>query len=228
MEYKIDGTVMQTLRIELDPGEQIFSQTHPLAWMNDNIVMDTHTGGGLRAGLMRGLTGGSIFITDFTAEAQGGGKGEIAFAPRFPGSIMARKLAEGESLICKRESFLCAEKSVDLDVVWQRRFGVGVFGLMGMVLQRASGPGTVWLDLSGEVINRQLGDGERLQVHIGHIAVHEPSVAIELQMIRGFRNIVFGGDGLVLAVLTGPGEIWLQSMPMINLADDLARYLPGK
>jgi uncharacterized protein (TIGR00266 family) len=224
MKYRIDGTVMQTLCIELEQSEQVYSQTHALAWMNDRISMDTHTGGGLMAGIMRGLSGGSLFITDFTAE----GKGEIAFAPRFPGTIMARTLAADESLICRRETFLCAEKSVELEVVWQYRLGVGIFGGMGLVLQRVTGPGTVWLDLSGEVVHRTLGEDDRLLVHVGHVGVHEPSVAIDLQVISGFRNIVFGGDGLFLAELRGPGDIWLQSMPIINLAEEIARHLPGR
>jgi len=224
MEYRIDGTVMQTLTIHLNSGEQVFSQTHAMAWMNDSIEMDTHTGGGLMAGLMRSVSGGSLFITDFTAN----GKGELAFAPRFPGTIMARKLEAGESLICRRETFLCAEKSVELEVVWQKRFGVGLFGGMGFVLQRVSGPGTVWMDLSGEVVHRTLKEDERLLVHVGHVGVHEPSVAIDLQVISGFRNVVFGGEGLFLAELTGPGDIWLQSMPILNLAEEIARHLPGK
>src|SRR6185369_387850 len=173
MEYRIDGTVMQTLTIHLNSGEQVFSQTHAMAWMNDSIEMDTHTGGGLMAGLMRSVSGGSLFITDFTAN----GKGELAFAPRFPGTIMARKLEAGESLICRRETFLCAEKSVELEVVWQKRLGVGLFGGMGFVLQRVSGTGKVWMDLSGEVVHRTLKEDERLLVHVGHVGVHEPSVA---------------------------------------------------
>jgi len=215
---------MQTLSLHLKPDEVIFSQTHALAWMNDQIRMDTHTGGSLMAGLMRGLSGGSIFVTDFTAE----GLGEIAFAPRFPGTIMARTLAAGESLICRRETFLCAEKSVALEIVWQQRLGVGLFGGMGIVLQRVSGPGTAFFDLSGEVIHRRLGVGERLLVHIGHVGAHEPSVSVDLKLIKGVRNVIFGGDGLFLAELTGPGEIWLQSMPVINLAEEIARHLPGK
>ncbi len=223
MRYDISGTVMQTLQIALDPGEVIVSQTHAMAWMTDAIDMDTHTGGGLFAGLKRAMGGGSFFITEYGAR----GRGEVAFAPRFPGQIIARNLAPGESLICRKETFLCAERSVSLEIAFQQRLGAGVFAGEGFILQRVTGPGTVFLDLSGEVIEKDLGPGERLRVHAGHIGIQEPSVSTDIQMVRGFRNVLFGGEGLFLATLTGPGKIWLQSMPILNLAEEIARHLPS-
>ena len=222
MRYDISGTVMQTVSIDLDRGETIYSQTHAMAWMSDGIAMDTHTGGGLFAGLKRAVSGGSLFITDYTAEQPG----HVAFAPRFPGTILARQLGAGESLICRRETFLCAEKSVTFDIALQQRLGAGLFAGEGFVLQRVTGPGTVFLDLSGEVVEKTLGPGERLRVHAGHIGVQEPTVQTDIQMLSGFRNILFGGEGLFLATLTGPGRVWLQSMPILNLAEEIARHLP--
>jgi uncharacterized protein (TIGR00266 family) len=224
VRYEISGTVMQTVGVDLAPGETIYSQTASMAWMTAGMRMHTNTGGGLFAGIKRSLTGGSFFVTDFTAE---GGPGHVAFAPRFPGSILARTLRAGESLICRKETFLCAEKSVTLELAWQQRIGSGFFGGAGFILQRVIGPGTVFLDLSGEVITKQLGAGERLLVHAGHVGVHEPSVSFDIQVVPGFRNILFGGEGLFLACLTGPGEVHLQSMPILNLAEEIARYLPG-
>jgi uncharacterized protein (TIGR00266 family) len=224
MRYVISGTVMQTVGLDLAPGETVYSQTASMAWMTDGMRMHTNTGGGLFAGLKRSLTGGSFFVTDFTAD-QGGG--HVAFAPRFPGTIMPCVLAPGQSLICRKETFLCAEKSVTLDLAWQQRIGAGFFGGAGFILQRVTGPGTVFLDLSGEVVTRQLRPGERLYVHAGHVGVHEPSVSFDIQMVPGFRNILFGGEGLFLATLTGPGLVYLQSMPILNLAEEIARYLPG-
>ncbi|MBP2277524.1 MULTISPECIES: TIGR00266 family protein [Sphingomonas] len=223
MRYEISGTVMQTVSIDLSPGERIVSQTHAMAWMSDGITMDTHTGGGLFAGLKRALSGGSIFITEYGAERPG----HVAFAPRFPGTIIARELRAGESLICRKETFLCAEYSVSLEIAFQQRLGAGVFAGEGFILQRVTGPGTVFLDLSGEVIEKTLSPGERLRVHAGHIGMQEPTVSTDIQMVRGFRNILFGGEGLFLATLTGPGKIWLQSMPILNLAEEIARHLPG-
>lgn len=223
MRYDISGTVMQTVSIDLTRGETIYAQTHAMAWMSDGITMDTHTGGGLFAGLTRAMSGGGLFITDYSAEQAG----HVAFAPRFPGQIVPVELASGQSLICRKETFLCAEKSVTLEIAMQQRLGAGLFAGEGFILQRVTGPGTVFLDLSGEVIEKTLGPGERLRVHAGHIGMQEPSVSTDIHMIRGFRNILFGGEGLFLATLTGPGKIWLQSMPILNLAEEIARHMPS-
>ena len=223
MHYEIHGSTMQTVTIDLAPGEAVFSQTHSMAWMNDAVEMDTHTGGGLWEGIKRSLGGGGLFVTDYIAR---GGEGHVAFAPRFPGTIVARRLAPGEQLICRKETFLCAEKSVGLEIFVRRQLGAGFFGGEGFILQKVTGPGMVFLDLSGEVVERVLAPGERLLVHAGHVGVQEPTVAFDIQMVRGFRNILFGGEGLFLATLTGPGRIWLQSMPILNLAEAIARYLP--
>jgi len=222
MQYEISGTTMQTVGIDLAPGDTIYSQTASMAWMTDSVSMQTNTGGGLFAGLKRSLTGGSFFVTEFTA-ARGG---HLAVAPRFPGSILARQLKAGEALICRKETFLCAEKSVTLELAWQQRVGAGFFGGAGFILQKVTGPGVVFLDLSGEVVTKQLGPGERLLVHAGHVGVHEPTVSFDIQMLPGFSNVIFGGEGLFMASLTGPGEVHLQSMPILNLAEEIARYLP--
>ncbi len=222
MQYQLSGTVMQTVAIELATGETVYSQTNCMAWMSDTIAMNTNIGGGLFAGIKRSLSGGSLFITDFTAR----GPAHISFAPRFPGTIVAKTLAPGESLICRKETFLCAEKSVALEIAWQRRLGAGIFGGEGFILQKVTGPGTVWLDLSGEVVERTLAPAERLLVHAGHIGIQEPTVSFDIHLVPGFRNILFGGEGLFLATLTGPGKVWLQSMPVMNLAEEIGRYLP--
>jgi uncharacterized protein (TIGR00266 family) len=224
MRYEVSGTTMQTVSIDLEAGERLYSQTHSMAWMSDTIAMQTHTGGGLFAGLKRAMGGGSLFITEFTAERAG----HIAFAPRFPGQIMPFRLGPGQSLICRKETFLCAEQSVTLDIAFQQRLGAGFFAGEGFILQRVTGPGTVFLDLSGEVVEKSLAPGERLLVHAGHIGIQEPSVSTDIQMMRGFRNVLFGGEGLFLATLTGPGKVWLQSMPILNLAEEIARYMPGE
>ena len=224
MRYEISGSIMQTVAIDLTPGETIYSQTNTMAWMNDAVQMNTHTGGGLFAGLKRSFGGGSFFITDFTAS----GNGHVAFAPRFPGTILPAQLQAGQSLICRKETFLCAERSVTIELAWQQRIGAGFFGGAGFILQKVTGPGVVFLDLSGEVVTKQLGAGEKLLlVHAGHVGVHEPTVAFDIQMLPGFSNIIFGGEGLFVATLTGPGEVHLQSMPILNLAEEIARYLPG-
>ena len=214
---------MQTVAIDLDPGEAVYSQTNTMCWMNDQVDMNTHTGGGFLAGLKRTFGGGSFFVTDFTAR----GAGHAAFAPRFPGAIIAADLQAGQSLICRKESFLVGQKSVKLELAWQRSLGTGFFGGDGFILQKVTGPGVVWIDLSGELIERDLKPGERLLVHAGHVGMFEPSVSFDIQRVPGFKNMIFGGEGLFLATLTGPGHIWLQSMPILNLAEEIARYMPG-
>ncbi len=223
MRYEISGTVMQTVGIDLDPGEAVYSQTSCMCWMDDTIEMNTHTGGGFLAGLKRSFSGGSLFITEFTARAAG----HVAFAPRFPGTIMSHQLAAGQSLICRKETFLCAQTSVTFDIAWQRRLGAGIFGGEGFILQRVTGPGRVWLDLSGEVIERDLAPGQRLLVHAGHVGIMDPSIGFDIQMVPGFKNILLGGEGLFLATLTGPGHVVLQSMPILNLAEEIGRHLPS-
>ncbi|MBW8813940.1 MAG: TIGR00266 family protein [Caulobacterales bacterium] len=223
MKYEISGSTMQTVSIDLEAGETVFSQTHAMAWMTDGMAMNTNTGGGLFAGLKRAMGGGSFFVTQYTAER----RGQVAFAPRFPGTIVPMRLAAGQSLICRKETFLCAEQSVTLEIALQQRLGAGFFAGEGFILQRVTGPGTVFLDLSGEVIEKELAPGERLLVHAGHIGIQEPTVSTDIQMVRGFRNVLFGGEGLFLATLTGPGRIWLQSMPILNLAEEIARHMPG-
>ena len=228
MKYQISGTTMQTVEIDLAPGETVYSQTHMVAWMNDRVSMDTHTGGGFFAGLKRSLGGGSFFVTHFTGDKAAPGKpGHVAFAPRFPGTIIARTLAAGESLICRKETFLCAEKSVSLELAFQQKLGAGLFGGEGFILQKVTGPGTVFLDLSGEVVEKELDRDDTLLVHVGHVGVQTPDIQFDIRMMRGFRNILFGGEGLFLAELRGPGKVWLQSMPIMILAEEIARHLPG-
>jgi uncharacterized protein (TIGR00266 family) len=221
MRYEISGTVMQTLAVDLDPGEVMFSQTNSMCWMNDMVEMNTHTGGGVVAGFLRSLSGGSFFVTDFTAR----GNAHVAFAPRFPGKIVPVNLGPGEAVICRKETFLCAQKSVSLEIAWQKRIGAGFFGGQGFILQKVSGPGVVFLDLSGEIVERDLAPGERLLVHAGHIGAMDPTVQFDIQLVPGFRNILFGGEGLFLATVTGPGHIVLQSMPILNLAEEIGRYM---
>src|ERR1700710_1087796 len=146
MHYQINGALMQTVAIDLDPGETVYSQTNTMCWMNDAVAMNTHTAGGFLAGLARSFGGASFFVPDFTAR----GLGHVAFAPRFPGTILPAMLHPGQSLICRKETFLVAEKSIGLEIAWQRRIGAGFFGGDGFLLQKGTGPGGGWLHLSGE------------------------------------------------------------------------------
>ena len=222
MNSTISGTVMQTVHIELSPGESVYCQTHAMAWMTDGVTMETNTGGGLLAGIKRSFTGGSFFITTYTAS----NAAKVVFAPRFPGHVIPVRLEAGQSVLCRKETFLVAERSVTFEIAFQQKLGAAFFGGEGFILQRLTGPGTVWLDLSGEVCTEDLTAGQRLMVHAGHVGIITPSVQFDIQRVRGIRNMVFGGEGIFLATLTGPGRVWLQSMPILNLAESIAHYLP--
>jgi uncharacterized protein (TIGR00266 family) len=222
MQFNITGTTMQTVSVDLQAGETIYSQRNVMGWMTDTVQMNTNTGGGLFTALKRSFSGGGMFVVDYTAT----GPARIAFAARFPGQILPFTLKPGESLVCRKETFLCAEKSVQLDIAFQQRLGAGLFGGEGFILQKVTGPGTVWLDLSGEVVIEDLAPGQRLLVHAGHVGIQTPSVQFSIQMVKGFRNVLFGGEGLFLATVTGPGRVWLQSMPIMNLAEEIGKFLP--
>jgi uncharacterized protein (AIM24 family) len=165
MQHQILGTTLQTLEMILQPGETVFSQTHQMSWMSAAMTMDTNTGGGVMKGLLRSLSGGSLFVTHFSPG--GGTPGLVAFCPRFPGTIIPRHLAPGETLICRKETFLCAEVSVQVDIFFRQQLGSGFFGGEGFILQKVTGPGWVFLDLSGEVVEKVLQPGEMLKCTSG-------------------------------------------------------------
>ncbi len=162
-----------------------------------------------------------MFLTEFSAH---GDAGLVAFCPRFPGTIVTKQLQDGEALICRKETFLCAENSVHLDVFFRQQLGGGFFGGEGFILQKVTGPGRVFLDLSGEVVQKNLQYGETLRVHVGHVGVQDSSVEFGITMLKGFKNIMFGGDGIFVATLRGPGTVYLQSMPIANLAEEIFKY----
>lgn len=152
--------------------------------------------------------------------------GSAGFASEFPGKIIPLNLGPGQSMIMQRDAFMCAEKSVTLDIHFRRNLGSGFFGGEGFIMQRATGPGVAFAELDGEVVEYTLEAGQVLKVDTGHVAMFEPTVQFDVEMMRGFRNILFGGEGLFLATLRGPGRVWLQTMPALNLAKKIANYLP--
>jgi len=221
--YKISGTTLQVLSLELKPGQVIYSESGGMSWMSGNVEMNTHTGGGLGKLVKRAFSGESLFITDFLVNS---GTGTVAFASEFPGKIIPFKLEAGQSIILQKDAFMCAEKSVDLDIFFRKKLGVGFFGGEGFIMQKATGPGLVFAELDGEVVEIDLGPGQVLRVDTGHVAILEPTVSFDVSMVKGFRNILLGGEGLFLARLTGPGKVWLQTMPMMKLAQKVLQFMP--
>jgi uncharacterized protein (TIGR00266 family) len=223
ISYRIDGTTLQVVTIELEPGEIIYSESGGMSWMSGNVEMSTHSGGGLGKMFKRALTGESLFITDFFVST---GRGTVAFASEFPGKIIPFNLQPGEALIVQKDAFMCAEKTVDLDLSFRKRLGTGLFGGEGFIMQKITGPGLVFLEVDGEVVEYQLQPGQQLKVDTGHLAAMEATVDFDVTMVKGFKNILLGGEGLFLASVRGPGKVWLQTMPMSKLARKVAQFMP--
>jgi len=227
MQTRIQGTTMPVLDVQLDPNESVFSESGELSWMTGSIQMTTHTqmggGGGMFGVLKRVAGGGSIFMTEYRAIQY---PGEVSFATKVPGHIVPVELGQGPEYMVHRHGFLCATPQVTIGVGFQQSLGAGIFGGDGFVLQKVGGQGTAWLELSGELIVKNLAPGETLRVHPGHVGAFQTSVAFQITMVPGIKNMIFGGDGLFLAVLTGPGAVWLQTLPISRLAHQISEYLP--
>jgi uncharacterized protein (TIGR00266 family) len=227
MQTRIQGTTMPVLEVQLDPNESVFSESGELSWMTASIQMMTHTqaggGGGLFGVLKRVAGGGSIFMTEYRAYQY---PGIVAFCTKVPGHIVPVELGQGPEYLVHRHGFLCATPQVTLSVGFQQSLGAGIFGGDGFLLQKVGGYGTAWLELSGELIRQDLAPGEVLRVHPGHVGAFQSTVNFQITMVPGIKNMIFGGDGIFLAVLTGPGTIWLQTLPISRLAHQISEYLP--
>jgi uncharacterized protein (TIGR00266 family) len=227
MQTRIQGTTMPVLEVQLDPNESVFSESGELSWMTQSIQMTTHSqmggGGGLLGVFKRVAGGGSLFMTEYRAWQY---PGEVAFATKVPGHIVPVQLGQGPEYMVHRHGFLCATPQVTIGVGFQQSLGAGVFGGDGFLLQKVGGFGTAWLELSGELIVKNLAPGEVLRVHPGHVGAFQTSVAFQITMVPGIKNMIFGGDGIFLAALTGPGAVWLQTLPISRLAHQIGEYLP--
>jgi len=218
IDYKIYGDDMQAVEIELDPMEGVRAEAGAMLYMEDGIQMQTDTGGGIFKGFKRLITGESFFITTF---AHGGtGKSHVAFAAPYPGKIIPLDLGKiGGQFYCQKDGFLCAAKGVEIEIAFTKKIGAGLFGGEGFILQRLEGDGMAFIHAGGAVIKKELMAGETLRVDTGCLVAFEPSVDYDIQFIGGFRNSLFGGEGLFTANLTGPGTVYLQSLPFSRLAD---------
>ena len=229
MQTAIKGTTLPVLEITLNPGEGVVSTHGELSWMSPNIVMSQTTGGGGGRGgflsaVKRAIGGGSFFQTQY--QAQGPGPGLIAFATKVPGQIMPMPVSPGNGLLVHRHGYLCGTPGVQATAAPVAGLGAGMWGGEGFVLQRLEGSGEAWIELSGEVSEYQLAPGQTMLVHPGHVGLFQESVSFQITRLQGVRNILFGDDGFHLVALTGPGTIWLQSMPIPLLAHAIYPYLP--
>ncbi len=218
IEYQVFGDDMQLVEVELDPGEGVRAEVGAMMYMEDGIEMQTSTGGGLFKGFKRMLTGESFFITTFLYNGQG--KGHVAFGAPYPGKIIPLHLRElGGQFLCQKNAFLCAARGVEIEIAFTKRLGAGLFGGEGFILQRLSGDGVALVHAGGTIIEKDLQPGENLRVDTGCLVAFAPTVDYDIKFVGGFKNALFGGEGLFLACLTGPGKVYLQSLPFSRLAD---------
>ncbi len=226
IDYTIIGDDMQLVEVELDSGEGVRAEAGAMMYMEEGIEMQTSTDGGLFKGFKRMITGESFFITTFLYS--GKGKGHVAFGAPYPGKIIPLELSRvGGRFLCQKDAFLCAARGVEIEVAFTKRLGAGLFGGEGFILQRLEGDGMAFVHAGGTIVKKDLKAGETLRVDTGCLVAFAPSVDYDIQFVGGFKNALFGGEGMFLAVLKGPGEVYLQSLPFSRLADRIyaaARY----
>ena len=223
MRYSIEGEPLPVVICTLDPGEMMITESGAMSWMSPNMKMETK-GGGVGKMFGRVLSGESLFLNHYTAINQ---TGLIAFASSFPGSIRAFNIQPGQELICQKTSFLASEAGVTLSTFLQKKISGGIFGGEGFVMQKLSGQGTVFVEFDGYIKEYQLEPGQQIIVDSGYLAAMDSTCSLDIQMVPGMKNIFFGGEGMFNTVITGPGHVYLQSMPISQMAGTLRRYIPS-
>ena len=224
MRYQIQGDTLPVVICELEDGEQMVTERGSMSWMSPNMKMDTSTNGGIGKAFGRMFSGESMFQNTYTSQ---GGKGLIAFASSFPGSIKAFEVRPGQEYIFQKKAFLASEAGVSLTVHFQKKVVSGLFGGEGFILQRVSGNGIVFAEFDGHVVEYDLQPGQQIVIDSGYLAAMTASCQMDIQTVPGLKNMVFGGEGLFNTVITGPGHVWLQTMPISSVANALRPYFPA-
>ncbi len=223
MKYEIQGETLPVVICELNAGESMITESGSMAWMTPNMKMET-TAGGLGKAFGRVFSGEKIFQNIYTAQSD---FGKIAFASSFPGSIKAFQIAPGSDMIFQKSAFLASERSVELSVFFRKKLTAGLFGGEGFIMQRVSGHGIAFAEFDGHVVEYELLPGQQMVVDTGYLAAMTASCTMDVQTVHGAKNVLFGGEGLFNTVITGPGHIWLQTMPISSVAAALMRFFPS-
>lgn len=221
MQYEIKGGVFPVVVCQLADGEKMITEKGSMVWMSPNMEMET-TGGGLGKMFSKAFSGESMFQNIYTAR----GEGMIAFGSSFPGRILTLDVAPGREFILQKTAFLASEAGVQLSIHFNKKFGSGLFGGEGFIMQRLSGNGTAFVEVDGELVEYTLASGQQMIVDTGNVLGFESSVAIDIQQVKGIKNKLLGGEGFFNTVLTGPGKIWLQTMPIAGVASAIQPYIP--
>lgn len=220
MKYEIKNQPFTTLMLALEQGEQVKCQSGAMAWMTDGISMETKTGG-LGGLFKKAVVGESLALNTYTADRAG----ELTLSKRCPGDIRTFNISE-QPIIAQKSSFLASTPGVDMEVYLQKKLATGLFGGEGFLMEKFSGTGFMWLELDGAAEERELAAGEKLVVSTGYVAAMEATCSMDIQSVKGATNILFGGEGMFLTTVTGPGKVWLQTMPISALAMSIYPYLP--
>lgn len=223
MKYEIKGTPFPVVTCHLEKGESMITEKGGMAWMTDKINMVTDAKGGVMKGLGRMLSGESFFLNTYTAEGE---EQWITFGSSYAGRILDFNLDGSKEIIAQKDAFLAMEPTVTLSTHFQKKLGIGIFGGEGFILQKFTGTGHVFLELDGEIIEYDLKAGETLKIDQGYLAAMESTVTFDITTVKGVKNVLFGGEGLFLGTLTGPGKVWLQTMPMSNLINIVLSHMP--
>ena len=221
MNYEIKGGSFPVVICNLENGEKMITEKGSMVWMSPNMQMQTH-GGGLGRMFSKAFTGESMFQNTYTAN----GAGMIAFGSSFPGQIKAVNIAPGQEMIVQKSAFLASEAGVQLSLHFRKNLGAGLFGGEGFIMQRLSGSGTAFVEIDGSLVEYDLKPGQKIVVDTGNVAGFSVGVQMEIQQVPGVKNVLLGGEGLFNTVLTGPGRVWLQTMPISNVAASIRPYIP--
>lgn len=224
MRYQILGETLPVVVCQLEGGEKMITEKGSMSWMSPNMKMETTTNGGVGKAIGRMFSGESMFQNIYTAE---GGCGEIAFASSFPGSIRAFEISPGNELIMQKGGFLAGEAGVQLSVHFHKKAASGFFGGEGFILQKISGNGLVFAEFDGHVMEYDLEEGQQIVIDTGHLAAMSATCDMNIQTVPGLKNKMFGGEGFFNTVISGPGKVYLQTMPIVNVAGALRPYLPS-
>ena len=225
MEYKVEGTPLPVVVCQLQNGETMITERGSMSWMSPNMRMETGGTGGLGRAFGRMFAGEALFQNRYTAQ---GGPGMIAFASSLPGEIRAFEVGPARDIIVQKKGFLAATAGVDVSVHFQKKLGSGFFGGEGFIMQKISGRGIAFIEIDGHAVEYDLKPGQQIIVDTGNLAMADPTCAIDVQTVKGAKNIFFGGEGLFHTVVTGPGRITLQTMPFSSFVSTIASALPSK
>ncbi|SHK05463.1 TIGR00266 family protein [Hespellia stercorisuis] len=225
MQYEVKGGSFPAVVCTCSPGEKLVCESGAMSWMSPNMKMDTNTNGGIGKAFGRMFSGESIFLNSYEATD---GEGMIAFASSFPGDIRVVQVEPGREVVLQKKAFLAGESSVQLSIFFQKKFGSGLFGGEGFIMEKVSGSGLVFVEIDGSAVEYDLAAGQSLVVDTGYVAMMDATCSMDIKKVPGVKNMLLGGEGIFNTVITGPGKVTIQTMPICNVAGSIIPYIPSK